>query len=259
MHLNRHFKRVGLCAMALVSTLVVGAGLAQAAVVFFVNDAPGFASAMSGNTLLGTEDFEGSTLAPSDVTEFNDPLQQGVANGPYPAGLNQPMTVQSNLSGGSPTSPNPRGGDGLAAASSGFAGAASDIVIANFFVDSLDWLFNAADQIVGVGLNPLNFFGASTLEIRVFDTSNTLLGMTTVTGDPAGTNFLGIQATGGDLIGRINFFSLAGAGNGAEGGDNASLFTPGATPIPEPASLSLLGLGCGALFLLARRRTRRLS
>ena len=240
------------------SVLCLGfAVAADGALVFFPNNAAGFAIAMSGSTLIGVENFEGSTLTPGAIVGFNDPLTQGVANGPYPAGLTQPITVQSNLSGGAPTNPNPRGVNGLAALSAGAAGNVSDIVTTNFVADSLDWIFAPADGITGVGLNPLSLLPTGTLEIRVFGTSNNLLGTTTIAGDAAGTNFLGIQATGGDLIGRINFFSLV---NGVEGGDNAQLFREGRVVggvIPEPASLTIWALGAIGCAVGAYRHRKR--
>ena len=221
---------------------------ARAGVIFFP-DAGVFAAAMAGATSLGFENFEGSTLAPVSIVGFSDPLTQGVPNGPYPAGLTAPLTVQSNLLAGLAVTASPRGADGLTAVSSGFFGAVSDVVLANTFVDSLDLIFATPDQVSGVGFNTLSFAFAGGLVVQVYNTSNTLLGSAFTSGDPGGTNFLGIQATGGDLIGRINIFS---PDNRAEGADNVQIFGPAA---PEPASLALMGLSL--LGLAMRHRSAR--
>ncbi len=101
--------------------LLVGAALAMMAcgqakpakadIIFFANDAAGFVAAQtaSGNTTLGTETFEQSTVAPGTFAVFDDPLTQGVPNGPFPTGLTVPMTIQSNVLGGAATSPSPGG------------------------------------------------------------------------------------------------------------------------------------------------------
>ena len=51
--------------------------------------------------------------SPSGNVAINDPLTPGVANGPFTSGLDHPITLQSNMSGGNPASPNPRGTSGL--------------------------------------------------------------------------------------------------------------------------------------------------
>ena len=224
---------------------------ANAATIFFANDAAGFAAAMAGNTSLGTEDFEGSILGPGTVVGVDDPLTQGIANGPYPAGLSLPLAVQSNLLGGAAATTSPRGAAGLAAASAGSNGATSDVVVANFFVDSLDLIFAPGDQISGVGLNTIALGGAGSVNIQVYDTLNNLLGSTTIAGDAAGTNFLGIQTTGGDLIGRINIFSTSSA---AEGADNVQLFTAN---VPEPGTLALVIAGLLGRAAVRRRKANR--
>ena len=221
---------------------------AQAGVIFFSDHAT-FVAAMAGATSLGIEDFEGSTQAPGNIVALNDPLTQGVPNGPYPAGLTAPLTVQSNQLAGSAVTTSPRGVEGLTALSSGFVGAVSDVMLANFFVDSLDLIFATPDQVSGVGFNTLSFALASGLVVQVYNTSNTLLASAFTSGDPGGTNFLGIQATGGDVIGRINIFSID---TRAEGADNVQIFGPAA---PEPASLALMGVS--VLGLAMRRRAGR--
>ncbi len=82
---------------------------AKADIVFYVNDQTGFEAATSGLTLLGTEDFESSTLGSGQIGRIDDPLAPGIANGPMPFGTkaNLGLTLQSNtLSGNaSVTSP----------------------------------------------------------------------------------------------------------------------------------------------------------
>jgi hypothetical protein len=81
----------------------------------------------------------------------------------------------------------------------------------------------------------------------VFDTSNALLGSTTVADvvDMLENAYLGIELTDGSELGRVN---VAGTTFGFYGADNIRVFT-----VPEPASAGLLGalVGCGVLI---RRR-----
>ena len=239
---------------------------AHAGLVFYVNDAGGFSSSVAGRTALGTENFnEGNAAA---AGPFNDPLRQFTISSPpftYPAGILMPMTVQSNSLGGSATTVSPGGVlelpgypfgptpygriNGLTHGVSG----ADQYVLANLFTDSLDWIFDSATAVSAVGLNPMSST-VGPLTVSVYSTTNTLLGSTSTPADLVLTNFLGITATGGDLIGRINFNSPVFA---QEGGDNAALYQGFAVAaVPEPTVLALLGVALGALSFSRRRKTR---
>ncbi len=213
---------------------------ATAQLTWFTNEAS-FVAANAGNVLKGVEDYEASTAGPNSVFNLADPLAFGLPNGPnYPVGTQglSNLSTQSNLRGGSPGVPNPRGAAGMAGASAGFLGAVSDVVIASTFVDSLDQIFSEGK--VAVGGDTLSFLGAGSVDIRVYDTANNFLGQMGFSADPTGAGFAGVISSA--PIGRVNVFDT---GGGAEGLDNVQAW------VPEPASLSLFVLG--ALALLRRR------
>jgi hypothetical protein len=203
------------------------------------------AAAAAGLAFLELETFEESTLAPNSVVAFADPLAPGVPNGPFPSGMTgcTDWIYQSNTLGGNPVQPSPQGADGLAAASVGYFEASSDVVVSNYFVNSVDIdLYDGAEK-SAVGFNTLTFGGGSTVEVRAYGAGEAYLGMITVPADAAGSFFVGVIADDEDQrIGRINVYDPLG---GAEGGDNIQ------TWIPEPASLALLAIG--ALFVPRRR------
>ena len=176
-----------------------------------------------GNLPKGTEDFEESILPPNAVESFDDPLCGGVPNAPdafpFPSGLDElNICVQSNILAGDPVEPSPSGADGLAAVSSGFLGAVSDVVLANSFVHSLDLMF-AEPNHTSVGFRTISLLGKGFVEIRVYDKNESLLVSSSSPSDPAGADFWGIWCP--SSIGRINIFDT---GNGAEGGDNIQMW-----------------------------------
>lgn len=217
--------------------------------VTFFNDQGTFRDAATGagKVMKGIEDFEESTLDPSSIVGISDPLDALTDNDWFnPGDIEDNLRLQSNLNGSLSSQLNPRGFDGLALQSAGFAGATSDNVVANFFVDAFDMIF-LNQQKTAVGFNTIMFSGpSSTMKIDVYNTANIFLGTTVVAGDPAGNNFLGVLAPAGQFIGRINIFDLAG---GAEGADNIEMWNV----VPEPASFVAIGLGL-ALLAAARRR-----
>jgi len=194
------------------------------------------AASAAGLSFFELEDYEECTLPPNSIVAFNDPLAPGVPNGPFPAGMTgvSDMIVQSNMGGGNPAQPDPRGTTGLRALSVGFYGASSDIVLSGLFVDSFDLDFDGGAEKWAVGFNTLTFLGGTTVEIRAYGVNEVFLGMTAVSADAPGTYFVGVIAIPDQLIGRVNIYDPVSA---AEGADNIQ------TWIPEPASLALLALG----------------
>ena len=241
---------------------------ASAGVIFHAT--PGaFNAAVAGLNFLGTEDFESSTLAAASIQIFDDALQPGIASAPvnvFPTGTNVSigMTAQANALGGMPNAPSQRGVDALATASAGFASTPDDQLSTNFEGDSLDLIFVSpvTEPILAVSLTPLFFDSAfditalGDIVVRVFDTSNVLLGSTTVTGVDYVQElaFIGIQTDGGDDIGRINLWD-GDSVNHWQGVDDINVYaarpTP-PTPMPEPGTLVLMAAGIAAFG--ARRK-----
>ena len=83
-----------------------------------------FVAVEEGMELEGFETFEESILPPASADTFDDPLCGGIPNlpdgFPFPNGLSQlNLCVQSNILGGAPDVPKPRGASGLRAYSAG--------------------------------------------------------------------------------------------------------------------------------------------
>ncbi|MCZ6651643.1 MAG: GEVED domain-containing protein [Planctomycetota bacterium] len=207
--------------------------LGECACIIFTNQAEFEAfNAAEGKTLKGIEDFEEGTLLPGAVDGMEDPLCGGVPNAPdavpYPEGLTQlNMCVQSNTLGEFPTTPSPHSApdSGLAAASAGFLGMVSDVVLANTFVDSWDLMLisppvtaGEEDDHTGVGFNGVSS-STGTANIQVFNKANVLLVTATMPVSPSASAFWGIWCS--DPIGRINIFDTSG---GAEAADNIQLW-----------------------------------
>ncbi|MCH8853301.1 MAG: hypothetical protein IID41_11720 [Planctomycetes bacterium] len=191
----------------------------------FTNQADFEAAMEDANKILkGIETFEESNLPPADVLGMDDPLCGGIPCAPggcsFPNGLDQfNLCLQSNVLGNAPVVPSPQGINGLAAASAGFSGAVSDIVISNTFVNGLDLIFDTPKT--GVGFDTLALLGGASVQIRVYDTAGIEILSTSSPAEATGANFWGVLSGTPIAIGRINIFD---PGNGAEGGDNIQLW-----------------------------------
>lgn len=213
---------------------------------FYINDQTGFDTGVSNLTCLGTEDFEASTLVGPTAMAFDDALSQGVPNGPFPGGLGLPVRIQSSTSG-DPAVTAPRGAIGLALAEAGFAGLASDGLLANYAVDGLD-LIMLDPTILAVSFNTIGY-SSDSVEVSVYGVSGSLLGQIVVDSDIDGSNFMGYFSESGEYIARIHLSSLNGLQQGI---DNLRIYSP----IPEPAMLLIMS-SAGLPALLRRRKSRR--
>lgn len=236
----------------------------QAGVSFYVGNAAGFNAAASGLEFKGIENWEESILGGGLIDFINDPLAPGVANGVFATGSNvaSGVTAQANTLGNNPTVTSTRGTDGLAVTSAGYIGTPSDQVSTNFYGDSLDLIVNPSGNYTGaISFNALYFASVSSsatsnpgnMTIRVYDSSNVLLGTQNLTAvDYSGGAFLGIVATAGSNIGRVNVSATSDPLNSAAGADNISVF---GGVVPEP-SVSVILL-CSLFGVAKRRRSVR--
>jgi hypothetical protein len=188
-------------------------------------------AAGAGYTLSGVETFEENTAG--GLVPVAEPLAYKTPNGAeWPTGLDERMAVQANTLGADPFEPSPHGGaDGMfiIPGGSGF-GESSDIVLGNYFPESVDLMFAEYGGYFAVGFNTVQIFGDSSVDLRVYGLDNTLLGQAGSLAHINGSYFVGVVSD--TPIGRLNIYN-----NGAEGADNIQLWTP------EPASLLLVLLG----------------
>lgn len=256
-----------LCAVVVVILSAVSP-LSSALVIYSAQSSFNTQVATDGLSLVGTEDFESSTLADNMTSLISDPLMPGVANGPFTSGaLASPgIRIQSNTNIDGGASLSVRGGNSLFTNSDGYRGGTSDIVGTAVGTDSLDILmpFGLGAGVRAVSLHPLfvgfiNGIGFPTLntslDIKVFDTTNLLIGSFQFTTNNTNTNFLGLVTTGGENIGRINIDNFTFDDDMSLAVDNISVFTTSSVPpvvMPEPGFMLLTALL--AMFICLRNK-----
>lgn len=206
-------------------------------VLFFVNDTSGFDTSRGSTTLAGTEDFELAFLPPNSMATVMEPLAPGILNPPFSSGtvVETGMTVQSNSLGNNPVNPSPSGE--FAITSYNYFGAPSNQVRTSGIAQSFDLIF-ALPQTTAVSFGPLVFDSIfignpGSVTVRVYDSSNNLIGSMVniqVAGFVNPTTVIGVIATEGDDIGRINIFSTGLSANRFTGVDNINVYT-GVVPV----------------------------
>ena len=187
---------------------------------------------------LPVETFETSTVPPGNVVSCNGPVSSGTVNPCFPAG---------GLLPGATYAANP--GPGLVVLGANFAtvGNTSRVLGPNTFADTFNLTFLSANA---VGFDVFAGLGPGNVMIQVFDSSSLLVGTFTVLA-PTGGTFFGVISTTG--ISRINIASQA-----ASAGELVDNVAFGVTnPVPEPASILLLGSGLTGLVTALRKRRGR--
>lgn len=188
---------------------------------------------------LPLEDFEEANVAPGGVESFIGPLSSSTNNAVFSTGeILAGLTVESV--------PNPE----LVAVGGGFIaiGNPSIAVGPNAFASDSNLLFTNASA-VGFDLFT-NRPGSPVSFVSVFGVGDALLGSFSVFVSRASPAFFGAIDTE-NLITRINVHSVP-AGSG-EVFDNIAF----GAPVPEPATLLLIG--SGLLAVVARRRLQKRS
>jgi hypothetical protein len=129
-----------------------------------------------------------------------------------------------------------------------------------------------ADSLTLVFHNPVVAFGldllwqqadpSSLTDVRVFDDNNVLLHSARLGSTPqvngngwtGGSDFFGVVATGGTLIGRIEFIEMDGDNRYPDSNIGYDSMRFQGSDVPEPASMALVGAGLLAAGLMRRRK-----
>ncbi len=207
-------------------TLIGFAAPASAALLTFDTRAA-FNAAAPG---LPVEDFEEGNIGAGGIAGFDDPLDSSTNNTFFaPGDILTGLTLEASTE---------EGGD-LFILGAGFDLDPSIVVGANFFEASLDLLFSGASAI---GLDIGSALDDSTVTVSVFGPGDLLLNTFNVAATGTGTFFGVINDSG--TISRINLLAFS-TTDQAEWVDNVAFGAAPASPspVPEPATLSLLGIG----------------
>ncbi len=244
------------------AALVVAGFFAETALggVTFFTDEAAFDQALvdAGQFFKGIEDFEQTGL--NGNVFFSDPLHINNLPDFFPPGdFIDNLTFQSNTNGtNSVNDPgvnglNPRGVFALRAHGPGGGQTANVGLAAAFGADSLDILSGppAGGDHTALAMHVFTYAvggaGPLPVEMRVFDKNEQLAGepFTIMAGTGAG-QFVGILATGGETIGRVNIW-------GTGGFVSVGILDIRTYGIPAPSALALLGVA----GLMGGRRRRR--
>ena len=193
---------------------------------------------------LPMETFESGTSAPNTFVPCPSPESSASNNACFGLGALLPgIQYQTN---GSDLSP----GQEFALSDGTATLNGTKLLFTNSPTGSLDIFLTASNAI---GLDVLLFTGGS-IDVNVFDPSNTLIQTFTFATSNAGV-FFGVISDSG-LIGHINLATSVTPNSNYEGIDNVA-FGLTAASVPEPSTLGMLGLGAAALALLRRRALSR--
>lgn len=211
--------------------------------VNFYTTSNSFNSALGGLVFRGGENWSSATN--TQIALVSDPLLPGVPKAPFPNGSSVAagIQVQSNSLDGNPTNTAP--GNGMAHAPAGYVGLSGNAqpsaqISGNLPGDSFDMIFltNGASVVRAVAFTPTYYRGgvsnSANLTIRAYNQTNALIGVTTVSNvqDCLENAYIGIIATGGDVLKRVNIWAAA---TDATGADNILVY---GTPAPSLRTLS---------------------